>query len=656
MSLVDTALVGRLGAAELGAVGLSSLIFNLSNFLFNFLLIVTTPKIAAAVARSDTEAASQTTAQGLWIGAGIGIIMGTAIWFLGPPAMQALQAEPAVAQHAVTYLRCRAVASPAVLSLYVVIGSFRGWADTRTPLVASIFANVANLVGDCVLMFGFGWGVAGAALATSFSQYCSLAILLAMGIRKGMLKFSDLRYPPDPRDIGALLRSGLALSLRNTANLAVIMSVTGLVTKLGSIHLAAHEIIRQVYIFSLQSFSSFDIAAQTLIASYLGRGNRAVARDVLVRVVQIGTAIGIGMMLLIFNFRSSIPRIFSQDPAVVKLAADTLIVIALYLPLDAVAQILEGGLLGASDTGYIGKAAIVTAGLAFAAVILTFQSYPNLPGLWFGLKTLTLGRLATGSYRYISKNAPLGILHDAHLDATAPDLVLMAASCFRGFPLQKPRSIRIQSSLDKSPRRLVTQSPVNPLSITPLEEKCLTSFLAISPREASGTATRARAEDLCQSAARDQKSPSDFVIGALVALEADAETVGAAGNLQDLDGSWRLIFSSSAPIPPWRYIPIPESFIVNVADSSFALKSQLGFIGTNFQGSFTWDPLTSKLNFGFNQLLLSCFSWRKTFKLDVSWKTYTWFYVRDSLACARSSEGGLIMMLLESRNHPTHGE
>ena len=61
------------------------------------------------------------------------------------------------------------------------------------------------------------------------------------------------------------------------------------------------------------------------------QGNRAVARDVLVRVVQIGTAIGFGMMLLIFNFRSALPRIFSQDPAVVKLAADTLIVIALYL-------------------------------------------------------------------------------------------------------------------------------------------------------------------------------------------------------------------------------------------------------------------------------------------------------------------------------------
>ncbi len=77
-------------------------------------------------------------------------------------------------------------------------------------------------------------------------------------------------------------------------------------------------------------------------------------------------------------------------------------------PLDAIAQILEGGLLGASDTSYIGKAAIVTAGLAFGAVIAIFQGYPNLPGLWFGLKTLTLGRLATGTARYLSKNAPLG--------------------------------------------------------------------------------------------------------------------------------------------------------------------------------------------------------------------------------------------------------
>ncbi len=50
-----TAIIGRLGTAPLGGVGLSIIAFNFSNFMFNFLLYVTTPKIAAAVAKNDME-------------------------------------------------------------------------------------------------------------------------------------------------------------------------------------------------------------------------------------------------------------------------------------------------------------------------------------------------------------------------------------------------------------------------------------------------------------------------------------------------------------------------------------------------------------------------------------------------------------------------
>lgn len=47
------AIVGRLGTAPLGAVGLSTLVFNFSNFLFSFLMTVTTPRVAAAAARDN---------------------------------------------------------------------------------------------------------------------------------------------------------------------------------------------------------------------------------------------------------------------------------------------------------------------------------------------------------------------------------------------------------------------------------------------------------------------------------------------------------------------------------------------------------------------------------------------------------------------------
>ena len=60
-----TALVGRLGSAPLAAVGLSGALFNFCNFLFSFLMVVTTPKVAAAVARRDLDKVAMLTAYAL---------------------------------------------------------------------------------------------------------------------------------------------------------------------------------------------------------------------------------------------------------------------------------------------------------------------------------------------------------------------------------------------------------------------------------------------------------------------------------------------------------------------------------------------------------------------------------------------------------------
>jgi len=53
--LLHAAFVGHLGVAQLGAVGLSSIIFNFCGMIFNFLVVVTTPQVAAAVAQNDFE-------------------------------------------------------------------------------------------------------------------------------------------------------------------------------------------------------------------------------------------------------------------------------------------------------------------------------------------------------------------------------------------------------------------------------------------------------------------------------------------------------------------------------------------------------------------------------------------------------------------------
>ena len=53
--------------------------------------------------------------------------------------------------------------------------------------------------------------------------------------------------------------------------MVVILTATSMVTGLGAITMAAHEILRQVWIISIQAFMALDITAQSLVASYLGQ-------------------------------------------------------------------------------------------------------------------------------------------------------------------------------------------------------------------------------------------------------------------------------------------------------------------------------------------------------------------------------------------------
>lgn len=75
--------------------------------------------------------ASRTTAQGLWVALIFGTLAGIGIFQMAPYFLRRIGASPDITGHALAYLRCRAVACPALLSLFVATGSFRGFQDTK---------------------------------------------------------------------------------------------------------------------------------------------------------------------------------------------------------------------------------------------------------------------------------------------------------------------------------------------------------------------------------------------------------------------------------------------------------------------------------------------------------------------------------------------
>lgn len=76
----------------------------------------------------------------------------------------------------------------------------------RTPLLAAAIANFSNLGMDLFFIYGLKMGIAGAALATSFSQYLSIAVLGNMLVRKGMLNLQDLQHLPGLRQVGKFIK------------------------------------------------------------------------------------------------------------------------------------------------------------------------------------------------------------------------------------------------------------------------------------------------------------------------------------------------------------------------------------------------------------------------------------------------------------------
>ena len=87
---------------------------------------------------------------------------------------------------AVSYLRVRALGTPAATLWLVSNGIFRGLGDTRTPLIYSFFFTALNAILDPLFIFTFKFGASGAAAGTAIAQYVALVPLM-MALNRKML-------------------------------------------------------------------------------------------------------------------------------------------------------------------------------------------------------------------------------------------------------------------------------------------------------------------------------------------------------------------------------------------------------------------------------------------------------------------------------------
>ena len=397
--LVDTAIVGRLGTVPLGGVAVASVVIAALLPVFNFLSYGTTARVAFLTGRHDHRGAGAVAMQGLWLCALVGVPLAVGVAAASGPLIGLVGGEGDIAAAGRTYLRISCVGIPAVLVAYVAHGYLRGVSAVRTTLVVAAVANAVNVVVELVFVYGFDWGVAGSAWSTVIAQAGAAAWFLVLLGRRLLAVGAGSR--PIPAEIRRLLTAGRRLFFRTAALFLALALATAVAARIDPATLAGHQITFQVHMFIALVLDSLAIPGQILVGRALGARDHAEARAVSRRLLGWGIVAGLVVALALAASSPWLPGVFTEDPAVVERARLALLVAAVVQVPAAVAFVLDGILIGASDFRFLQWSTV--AGLAvftpFAVAVLARPGL-GIVGLWCGLLAWMTGRAAANWVRY----------------------------------------------------------------------------------------------------------------------------------------------------------------------------------------------------------------------------------------------------------------
>lgn len=396
--LLDTAVVGRLGAVELAALAAGATVFSMLTAQLTFLAYGTTARASRAFGRGDVRAAVTEGVQATWVAVFVGLVLFGLVELAAGVVTRLLAPEPAVASAAAGWLRIAAAGIPLTLVTQAGNGWLRGVQDTRRP-----FLYVLGGLGPAALVIvpAVGrLGLDGSACAMVFGETLTAVYF----IRR--LVVSAARHDVDWRPRRSLIVRQLVLGrdliLRSLAFQVAFLSAAGVAGRLGANALGAHQILLQLWNLLSLVLDSLAIAAQTLVGAALGVGSAAGARATARRVIAWSAVFAAVLAGTFAVLAGVLPRAFTGDAGVLaEIAGGPWWLLVAMIPVGGVVFAIDGVLLGAGDAAFLRTATIAAVVLGFLPPVwLTLSMGWGLSGVWWGLTTFMCLRLVFVVVRY----------------------------------------------------------------------------------------------------------------------------------------------------------------------------------------------------------------------------------------------------------------
>ncbi|MBL6751738.1 MAG: MATE family efflux transporter [Nevskia sp.] len=365
LNLVDTAMVGHLGAAALAAVGLGSFL----NFMAFSTVTGLSTAVQALAARRQGEGRHEVAAVplngGILLSAAIGLPLSASLIALAPWLCARLNHDPEVARLGAQYLRLRLVAVVAIGINF----SFRGyWSAVKRSahyLRTLLLMCVLNIVLDRLLIFGSGavpaLGVRGAGLASMVSALSGTAAYFSLGWRSARGAGFAQRLPT-PQELAALLRLGLPSCAQQLLFSAGFVALFWIVGRIGTAELAVAQVLVNITLAAVLPAMGFGLAAATFCSQALGRGDPADAYrwawDVFRTSWWVFGALALVMLLLPRTVLGLFVGGGPAGAALIEIGVAPLRLVGTTVLLDGLGMVLMQALLGAGASAAVMRVSV----------------------------------------------------------------------------------------------------------------------------------------------------------------------------------------------------------------------------------------------------------------------------------------------------------
>ena len=356
MGVVDTMMVGRVSAEAMGAVSLGSVLFYAVAIFGSGLMLGLDTLVSQAYGARRLIDCHRLLVNAVFFSLPLAPALMLLVW-CWVPLLARFGINPAVLSQTVPYLKA-IMWSTLPLLLYFALRRYLQAMDRAGPIMfALITANLVNLAGNWILIYGhFGapaMGAEGSGWATCVSRvYMVLVLILyllydAAANRTGLF---DAPLAPDFERIRSLIRLGLPAATQLSLEIGVFAAATALIGTLDSLSLAAHQIAMNTATFTYMVPLGISSATAVRVGQALGRGDIEAASRSGWTGIALGAAFMAGSGALLVIAPQYVARVFTTDRAVIRTAVSLLLMAAAFQLFDGIQTVVTGALRGAGDT------------------------------------------------------------------------------------------------------------------------------------------------------------------------------------------------------------------------------------------------------------------------------------------------------------------